>query len=738
MYGPTEGTCGATIKRLLPGENVNIGRPTPSSRVYILDRNQRLVPAGVVGEIYLGGIQVARGYIGQPEESAKRFLVDSVTGRDGEKMYQTGDRGFWNITGEIECLGRNDREIKLRGFRLDLNDLETRIARAIPNLSAVAVTCDEGSLVAMAQPASLEISTLKSIIAQVLPIHAIPKHIISVDNFPLTNAGKLDYLAIPGLIRLATAENISVAAPLTSTTEIAIATTWRELLNLSTNILITGSSNFVDLGGHSILQLLSASRLSNIFGCHVTVKMVIEAVSLQDLAQSIESLVSKCSTNIISTLPALGENKLSPMERTWWDQYEQSQHTGAFNVAFACTLEPVRLLDLCKFKTACNAVMARHRILRCRYIENEDGEVQRIYATEAPQVRVVNNLCLREEINGQFNLRTMAPIRVTISQYYLVICLSHIVCDLTTLQILLREIAACYHEDLLLPAPQDFEDTTIWSHVASPSDLDFWTKHLDCMPASPMSKANMPPGNLFAGTSHICKIPAVMYQRMLKYSEIHKFTLHQMALAAVALALSVDSGSIDEVLGCPHFNRHAEDLETVGLFLEPLPIRLRYPCQTSDSTMAFLQYVRETSQQALAHAVPWNQLLQHLGTSYHAPGKSLLDWMVTFHDNSHSTDLLLPGTKKLLTWAEGSKFKLLCEFCCISSETILLRLEYATDYFSRVELLKTRNLILEALNCLMEDISVAHAMQRLYQARQVECVDNEDGPSYFGRKWSSL
>jgi gliotoxin/aspirochlorine biosynthesis peptide synthetase len=140
MYGPTETTCGATIKQLIPNEPVTLGRAVPSTRMYVLDRNRRLLPPGAVGELYIGGIQVSRGYIGLPEMNASRFLVDSIAPEANQMMYRTSDYAYWDsLTGEICMIGRKDRQIKLHGFRLDLDDLESRIAKAIPGCEAAAV-----------------------------------------------------------------------------------------------------------------------------------------------------------------------------------------------------------------------------------------------------------------------------------------------------------------------------------------------------------------------------------------------------------------------------------------------------------------------------------------------------------------------------------------------------------------------------------------------------------------------
>lgn len=198
MYGPTEGTGGATITRLYPRRPVTIGRPNPTSRLYILGRDRRLLPPGAVGEIHIAGVQVAIGYANLPVETAARFVPDTLSPGLGEYMYRTGDYGYWDHKGDVVCLGRRDRQLKLRGFRLDLDDLETRIVKALPDIKAVALTKSArgDSLVAMVQPASLAQETVRDVLLKVLPRAAVPSAIACVDTFPLTRAGKVDAQAI--------------------------------------------------------------------------------------------------------------------------------------------------------------------------------------------------------------------------------------------------------------------------------------------------------------------------------------------------------------------------------------------------------------------------------------------------------------------------------------------------------------------------------------------------------------
>ena len=732
MYGPTEGTGGATIQRLLPGKPVTIGAPNPSSRVYILDRNQRLVAPGVAGEIYLAGVQVARGYVGRPDETKNRFFADHINGKTGEKMYKTGDRGYWNLEGKVVCIGRNDRQIKLRGFRLDLNDLEIRVAQAVPSLTAVAIARKDDYLVAMIQPSTLDITDVRSRIAKVFQTHAMPRMMAAVDRFPMTPIGKVDYKEVSNGVNIVT--KLAPKQSVTSSEKMLIAA-WREALKLGAEVVIDSDSNFDDLGGHSLAQMLLASRLTKLFACQIPFSMIATSLTLRDLAQAIDEL--KGQNNSAATAhrePGLGEHAVSPMEREWWLKYQLKAGSSAFNVSYVCALDRSEV-DIERLTIAWNTVMARHRILRCRFVLDHRVGLRRVYSDCIPQVHRADSVDVVEEINRPFKLHRSDPIRVTIAADRLIVVISHIICDLTALQILLREVQTVYNGEKLQSITQTYMETTVWNQTASRQNLDFWSQRLENASACSYGLPNINDRVTYQGSSHLCRVPTKVYKRLTDFATSRKVTLHQVALAAVALALQATrNNDIDVVLGGPYFNRPtASDLETVGLFLEPIPFRVQYsPPSEAASCTSYLRTVQESSRSSLSHAVPWNQLLEHLKVEPSFPNHPLLETMVTFHADPNALPMSLPGVKPLLTWTEGAKFKLLVEFCAVSEETLLLRLEYDTNIFPAAHIRRIRDLVLEALGVLMEEVPFAEARTRLRRVEEEVMASDDDDAAATG------
>lgn len=647
-------------------------------------------------------------------------------------MYKTGDRGYWNSEGKIICIGRDDRQIKLRGFRLDLNDLEIRIAQAVPSLTAVAIARKEDYLVAMIQPSTLDLTDVRSKIAKVLQTHAMPRMIAAVDKFPTTPIGKVDYKEVANGVKPVT--KLALKQSNSSSEKILIAA-WREALKLDAEVVIDSDSNFADLGGHSLAQLLLASRLTKLYACQIPFSMIATSLTLRDLAQAIDGLKGQNECAIAAYCePGLGEHAVSPMEREWWLKYQLKTGSSAFNVSFVCALD-LSDIDIERLIIAWNTVMARHRILRCRFVLHHRLGLRRIYSDSVPQVRRANSVDVVEEINKPFKLHRSDPIRVTIAGDRLVVVISHIICDLTALQILLRDVQTVYCGDQLPSITQTYMETTVWNQSASRQNLDFWSGRLENAPVCSYGLPNIAGRVSYKGSSHLCRVPTNVYGRLTDFATTHKVTLHQVALAAVALALQpTENNDIDIMLGGPYLNRPtASDLETVGLFLEPLPFRIQYSSSSETASCnSYLRSVQEASRSSLSHAVPWNQLLDHLKVEPTFPNHPLLETMVTFHADPKALQMSLPGVEPLLIWTKGAKFKLLVEFCAVSEETLLLRLEYDTHIFSSSQIHRIRELVLEALRVLLEEIPFAEARKRLERVEQ-EVMALDDAAATAGR-----
>jgi amino acid adenylation domain-containing protein len=295
LYGPTEAavdvtawTCPSTIEK----DKIPIGRPIANTSIYILDGRGEPVPVGVVGQIYIGGVQVARGYLNRPELTAEKFLPDPIAAEVGVRMYGTGDLGKWRPDGNIEFLGRNDQQIKIRGFRIELGEIEAALTKHAKLGEAVVLaresTPGDTRLVVYytvrgdIEPDDIVAEDLRRYLTAKLPEYMVPAAYMRLEGLPLTPNGKLDRkkLPAPG----APAYAVPAFESPQGEVETALASIWAELLKVQR---VGRRDNFFDLGGHSLLIIQLASRLRSAFGVEVPVRAFFDAPTLLEMTHTI-------------------------------------------------------------------------------------------------------------------------------------------------------------------------------------------------------------------------------------------------------------------------------------------------------------------------------------------------------------------------------------------------------------------------------------------------------------------
>jgi amino acid adenylation domain-containing protein len=304
MYGPTETTIWSAIAKVEAGCPVAIGSPIAKTRLYVLDRALQLVPLGVPGELCIGGAGLARGYLNRPELTRERFVPDPYSEEPGARIYRTGDLVRRLRDGTLEFLGRLDHQVKIRGHRVELGEVETALERhSHVKQCAVVASEDTGGerrLVGYFIPAGEAVATTSELhkwLSEQLPSYMIPSAFVALSSFPLTPSGKLDRKALPSPDRAPSKHNVSLAP--SNLSEEAIAHLWCEMLNLSE---VGVRDDFFDLGGNSILAARTIGRLNQTFGTNLNVSAIFSAPTVEALAALVEQNqgVDKNKSRIIS------------------------------------------------------------------------------------------------------------------------------------------------------------------------------------------------------------------------------------------------------------------------------------------------------------------------------------------------------------------------------------------------------------------------------------------------------
>jgi amino acid adenylation domain-containing protein len=283
VYGPTETTIWSTIDQVEPGEaRAPIGRPIDNTRTYVLDAHGQLAPTGVSGELYIGGLGLARGYRGRPDLTEERFLT--LPGVPGERLYRTGDQARWRADGRLECLGRLDNQVKVRGFRIELEEVEAALARH-PDVTAAAATIfqdesGEASLVGYLVPVgpAPAPADVRRFLQKTLPDYMVPSRFVSLASLPMTPNCKVDRKALP-----APSGPVAAAAfvPPTRPGEAELAAIWQTVLGVSP---ISVEDNFFELGGHSLLVAKLFRQVEAELGHKLGMAAIFEAPDIRSMA----------------------------------------------------------------------------------------------------------------------------------------------------------------------------------------------------------------------------------------------------------------------------------------------------------------------------------------------------------------------------------------------------------------------------------------------------------------------
>ncbi|MEU7436134.1 non-ribosomal peptide synthetase, partial [Streptomyces sioyaensis] len=298
-YGPTETTVVSVMGRCTPemanSLSVPIGRPLANTSVYVLDERMRLVPVGVPGELYIGGVGVSRGYRGRPGLTAQRFVPDPFGTEPGARLYRTGDLVRYRPDGTLEFLGRLDHQVKIRGHRIELGEIEAALARH-PDVANAVVTVDEegpagARLVAyvVLRDATAEISDIRPFLRDVLPGYMIPSLIVPIAEIPLLSSGKVDRSRLPSVEGIRPELTAGYVAPEGPVQE-ALTEIWADLLGLSG---VGVQDDFFELGGHSMLIINMIWQIKQRLGVELAFADVFESPVVADLADRVEDLLTE-------------------------------------------------------------------------------------------------------------------------------------------------------------------------------------------------------------------------------------------------------------------------------------------------------------------------------------------------------------------------------------------------------------------------------------------------------------
>lgn len=713
IYGCSEVSCMACaypVPRQQVATKSQIGKPLNNVTVRLYDPQQNLVPIGVAGEIYLSGAGITKGYLHQPELTQEKFVTI-----DHQRFYRTGDLGRFDAQGNIEILGRLDFQIKLRGIRIELGDIETTL-RQVPGVrEGIVIDRDvhgEKSLVAyvvLDQTAPPTIAEMRQFLQVRLPDYMVPAAFVILEAMPVNLNQKIDRRALPDpTFSRSELEHAAYVAPRTELEEL-LAQTWTEVLGLEQ---ISIHDDFFALGGHSLMAAQVIYRLQDALSLEIPISRLFELPTIAAFADYLTLLKQRsANAGLVPITPIQRTNDLplsSAQSRLWF--LSQLEEGIAYNIPLALKLDGV--LSLTALERTLTEIARRHEALRTTFPLVQGLPVQRILPPQSVVVPLIDlqsipadrqmaevHQLAQAEAQRRFNLALDRPFRCTLlrleaTSYVLLVTMHHIASDGWSLGVFRRELVTLYtafFQGLASPLaelPIQYADFSAWQQQrlqAPPQQLAYWKQQLAGAPPLlelPTDRSR-PPVQSFRGGTEFFMLNPSLTQQLKAYSQQSGATLFMTLLAGLATLLARYSKHQDIVIGSPIANRNRVELEPlIGFFINLLALRIDLSGDPQFSEL--LKRVRQVALDAYAHQdVPFEQLVEALQlerNSSHSP----LFQVLFILQNSPTDPANLPGLTLNPLQVESGTAKY--DLTLMMEETeagIIAEFEYNQDLFDR-------------------------------------------------------
>ena len=645
VYGPTETTIWSTDRINTSNDHsLSVGRPVANTSVYILDPYLKPIPVGVIGELYIGGHGVGRGYLKNDELNAEKFIANPFQStadeveRYNDRIYQTGDLVRYNANGEIEYIGRNDFQVKIRGHRIELGEIETCLL-TLSDIKQVKIIVKEHpfnqnvkNLIAYyVSNTEIDSEELKAHLANHLPDYMIPTAYIHMTAFPVNANGKLNLKALPEST-LNIAE--TYVAPETEV-ERHICQFYATILSLPIE-KISVEDDFFGLGGDSILSIRLVGLISRELNKNIQVSDVFTYRTVRKLAQHLAQDLN----NYVAIKPRVvtepAQQLLSfAQERLWFiDSFEGG--TASYNMPMTFKLSSDTNVEA--IAKSIQKVIDRHEVLRSTIKESDEGVgYQEVHNEPLPiHTSSVNSLVeldenFKKDIEHVFDLRSEYPIRVCIynlnNEYYMSIVVHHIAFDGWSVDVFLFEINQLYEyfnqketkKTLALkPLPIQYKDFALWqrSYLAGEildRELKYWKNKLSNFETLNLKTDKVRPAKIdYLGRDIDFTLNLDVSKGLRKLAQHNNSTLYNVLLSGFYLLLKSYSNQNGIIIGTPIANRNqVETTDLIGFFVNTLV--LRQEIDSSSNLIDFIKQVSEESSEAQRYQnLPFEKLLMEL------------------------------------------------------------------------------------------------------------------------------
>lgn len=742
-YGPTEATVGCCTFKIEQLEHINqvsipIGRPIHNTQIYILDPNLNQVPIGTIGEICIGGIGLARGYIGNPDLTSEKFIANPYVSKKeiGNRLYRTGDLGRYLSDGNIEFIGRRDYQVKIRGVRIELEEIESILAQS-EWIKQVVVLAREDILgqkklvgyVALKEHLTKNfteeseqelIKSLRELIARSLPDYVQLSQIVILDEMPLTQNGKLNRNALPipeGR------DGVGIYKDPEGLLEEELAAIWQDLLKVEK---VGRNDDFFNLGGHSLLATQLISKIRNEQGIEIPLKTIFEHSTLKNFAKSLTD--KYLSQDLLPPIKRVSRDQIIPLsfaQQSFYLLDLLATSKGLYHISRAIRLGEE--LDVLALKKSLNHMIKRHEILRTLIISKEKLERQIILNEDITFNLTEINLATKGELYDYFGKESTRPFdfekgplhRGTLikikGEYILLITFHQIISDGWSASIWIKELCKLYlwykgGIEANLPAIHiQYADFSIWQRswlkgYVLEKQLLYWKKQLTGVSMLELpTDYPRPKQQSYKGSNYSFYLDKQVINSLKKISQNNGTTLFMTMLSVFQIVLSKYTKQTNLIIGTPIVGRRMQETENlIGSFVNILVLRVN--TSHNPTFKALLSQVKKITLEAYSNQdVPFEQLVEYLKIQKDLSKHPIFQVMFILQKTKHEELKFGDITPEIIAVNNNqTKFDLSLNIV-ETDERLNLRFEYANDLFKKETIEMLSNYYRSFINEIIQD-----------------------------------
>ncbi|RAP29427.1 Bacitracin synthetase 3 (BA3) [Brevibacillus laterosporus] len=743
-YGPTETVVGCMIYVFDPNNtaqnSVPIGVPADNVKIYLLDDALHPVPIGSIGEMYIAGDGIARGYLNRPDLTADKFMESPFI--PGERMYRTGDLAKWLPDGNMEYVGRTDHQVKIRGHRIEMGEIEAKLVQhQMIKEAVVIVEKDESSqnvlYAYLVSNVELPISELREHVGSTLPSYMIPSYFIRLEEIPLTSNGKVERKKLPkpdGVIRT----GVEYVAP-RNLIEDQMVTIWKSVLGVDE---IGVLDNFFELGGHSLKAMTVISQVSKAFNVDLPLKVLFDTPTIA----AISHFIANTENGMYSAIQPVVTQEYYPVssaQKRMYILHQLNEDSVSYNMPGALIIEGN--LDTQRFEYAMKSIVNRHEALRTSFHSVNGEPSQKVHldvnlqmirmdSTEDQIEQIVKDFIKPFDLSAAPLLR-VGLVTLEEQKHLFIMDIHHIISDGVSISVFVEEFMKLYHGETLPELRIQYKDFAVWQNELFQSEIfekqeNYWVGTLKGeIPVLQLpTDSRRPSVQSFEGDGVDFVIPKQMASGLYDVTAKSGATLYMVLLSAYSVLLSKYAGQEEIIVGSPIAGRRHADVERImGTFINTLAMRT-YP-EASKTVSELIAEVKQMTLGAYEHQdYPFEALVDKLDLPRDFSRNPLFDTMLVLQNMDQTTFELDQLTITPYAFVHSISKVDITLFATEENGEIHCKLQYSTALFKRETIQQIANHFQMILRAFVENVEQKLVeIPLLTKEDQVKIMDKTSG-----------